>query len=190
MKKSLLLLSGLFIISNASPVFAQDEDRIEELKSQISVLQTELAELESNKNAIDPDGIIGVIEKDKYILVVNSLDYSVSKDDKPLLVFNASITNKDDEPIYPDIYFRSAVDVTQATDVEEILLRGSSRVFSDDFEPELVKNAGIRLIPDATIDFVIGYEVEIDGSEVFVEDDSRKEKAFEFIVNPDEYAVN
>ena len=49
MKKTLLALSSLFILSSI-PVYAQNEDRIAEIEAQIKELQLELKELKGDSN--------------------------------------------------------------------------------------------------------------------------------------------
>lgn len=103
MKKSLLLLSSLLVLSNVSPVLAGDkEDRIKEIETQIEKLEAELKELKGE----DGEGLGQTVTVEDVEITVKEAYYSTKlnptsdKEADKVLVLKYDVKNNQKDEIF------------------------------------------------------------------------------------------
>lgn len=109
-------------------------------------------------------------EDDTAKVVIKNYEFLKSQYDENVQIVALTIefTNKSDEAIDP--WFGSPTKAEQETDKTIELLDGANGLFPEDYKPELVNASDVKVKPGATVEAVIGYELKINNSPVYIRD--------------------
>ena len=95
-----------------------------------------------------------------------------------IVALTIEFTNKTDEAIDP--WFGTPLKGEQETDKTIELLDGANGLFPEDYKPDLVAASDVQVKPGATVEAVIGYQLKIKDSPVYVRD---WDGNFEYVLN-------
>ncbi|UUX33013.1 DUF5067 domain-containing protein [Fundicoccus culcitae] len=163
MKKPILLFSSFLLLSMATPVFAQNADRIAELEAQIAELQSELDELlETNgsEEAESQEKILGTFEDNGITMVFKEaylVDDEYANSGKSILFF-IEFTNDSGELQEPSSAIIFTIDAKQESEIQVFDLEVAAL---PRYEEETHKNRYIELKDGATIEIEFAYELEL-----------------------------
>lgn len=119
-------------------------------------------------------------ENDRAKIVIKDYDFLTGiYNDAPIIALTIEFTNKDNEPIDP--WFGAPIKAEQETDITVELLDGANGLYPEDFKPDLVKMGSTKIKPGATVDAVIGFELKIPDSPIYIRDWNNK---YEYVINP------
>ncbi|MGY3778427.1 DUF5067 domain-containing protein [Isobaculum melis] len=106
-------------------------------------------------------------ETDHAKFVIKEVEQLTGKyDNKQILAITIEFTNKGDTPTSPWMAFATSIKATQETDVTVETLNGANGYYPDDYKPELVEMGGTNIKPGATVEAVVGFDIEFPGSPV------------------------
>lgn len=167
MKKKMILLASLFVLSGVTAVHAQEDnsERIAEIEAQIAELQNELDGLKSSSDDVSTDqedasDYLGVLESRGHTFKFKDA-YMFDDDDAPSgksVLFIIEYTNNTGKSNEPSSGVISEVNAIQESDVQIFDLR-STRV-RDRRDLETYKNRNIDLKDGASIEFEYGFKLE------------------------------
>lgn len=166
MKKKLITLASLFLLSNVGTVYGQENaERISEIESKITELQSELKELTKDETAVDGEPL-GIVEFDGGSILFKEA-YVYEDDMSPggkSVLFIMDYTNKSDKPYQPSSSMIWQVDAKQESDTQVFDL--TNNYSSDRYKVDSFKNSHIDLKPGATIEFEFSYGLNFPDSEL------------------------
>lgn len=121
-----------------------------------------------------------VFEDESAKFVIKDYEFLKSQYDEnvDIVALTIEFTNKSDEAIDP--WFGSPIKAEQETDKTIELLDGANGLFPEDYKPELVAASDVQVKPGATVEAVIGFELKIKDSPVYVRD---WDGNFEYVLN-------
>lgn len=121
-----------------------------------------------------------VFEDESAKVVIKDYEFLKSQYDEnvDIVALTIEFTNKSDEAIDP--WFGSQIKAEQETDKTIELLDGANGLFPEDYKPELVEASDVKVKPGATVEAVIGFQLKIKDSPVYIRD---WDGAFEYILN-------
>ena len=121
-----------------------------------------------------------VYEDDSCKVVIKEYEFLKSQydDNVDIVALTIEYTNKSDEPIDP--WFGSNIKAEQETDKTVELLDGANGLFPEDYKPDLVAASDVQVKPGATVEAVIGYQLKIKDSPVYIRD---WDGNFEYVLN-------
>ncbi|MFC5465970.1 DUF5067 domain-containing protein [Lederbergia graminis] len=122
----------------------------------------------------------------KYVYEIKEIEQITDKfGDVQILAVELAFTNNTDKPKSP--WMSMGLFAEQETDVTVETLTGANGRFPDDYKPDLVKMGDADIKPGATVDAVIGFEIQFPGKPVRLYNFSvNDEKLFERIVETKE----
>lgn len=125
MKRSLLLLSSLLLISAVTPIAAQDDkaQQIEDIETQIAELESQLKELKGEEGSKTTDGLIGeTFEQDNIEVTINDIYLTEERNEykdeeyENILVVEYTLQNNGDRDYPASSELKLFVDGKQADD--------------------------------------------------------------------------
>lgn len=121
-----------------------------------------------------------IFENESAKVVIKNYEFLKSQYDEnvDIVALTIEFTNKTDEAIDP--WFGCGLKGEQETDKTIEILDGANGLFPEDYKPELVKASDVQVKPGATVEAVIGYQLKIKDSPVYVRD---WDGNFEYILN-------
>lgn len=136
------------------------------------------ASVENNKKTEKTED--NIFENDSAKVVIKDYEFLKSQYDEnvDIVALTIEFTNKSDEAIDP--WFGCGLKGEQETDKTIELLDGANGLFPEDYKPELVAASDVQVKPGATVDAVIGYQLKIKDSPVYVRD---WDGNFEYVLN-------
>lgn len=113
-------------------------------------------------------------------VVIKDYEFLKSQYDEniDIVALTIEFTNKTDEAIDP--WFGTPLKGEQETDKTIELLDGANGLFPEDYKPDLVAASDVQVKPGATVEAVIGYQLKIKDSPVYVRD---WDGNFEYVLN-------
>lgn len=142
-------------------------------KNQNNVVESVESKQESSKESnIFEDETAKVVIKD-YEFLKSQYDENVD-----IVALTIEFTNKRDEAVDP--WFGTPLKGEQETDKTIELLDGANGLFPEDYKPDLVAASDVQVKPGTTVEAVIGYELKIKDSPVYVRD---WDGNFEYVLN-------
>lgn len=137
------------------------------------------ASVENNKKA-EKTTEDNVFENDSAKVAIKDYEFLKSQYDEnvDIVALTIEFTNKSDEAIDP--WFGCDLKGEQETDKTIELLDGANGLFPEDYKPELVAASDVQVKPGATVEAVIGYQLKIKDSPVYVRD---WDGNFEYVLN-------
>lgn len=141
------------------------------------------ASVENNKKtekAEEKTTECNTFENDSAKVVIKDYEFLKSQYDEnvDIVALTIEFTNKSDEAIDP--WFGAPLKGEQETDKTIELLDGANGLFPKDYKPELVAASDVQVKPGATVEAVIGYQLKIKDSPVYVRD---WDGNFEYVLN-------
>ncbi|MBS4461194.1 DUF5067 domain-containing protein [Aerococcaceae bacterium zg-B36] len=110
MKKAMIMLSSLFMLTGVSTVSANDNTkRVNEIKTQIKELQKELKELEGDDSKSEAHKVGDEVTIGDYVVKIVSVSYEYNPDKTLLLEFEVT-NNSEEDFTYTGIDFRVYID--------------------------------------------------------------------------------
>lgn len=135
--------------------------------------------VENNKNT-EKTTEDNVFENDSAKVAIKDYEFLKSQYDEnvDIVALTIEFTNKTDEAIDP--WFGCSLKGEQETDKTIELLDGANGLFPEDYKPELVAASEVKVKPGATVEAVIGYQLKIKDSPVYIRD---WDGNFEYVLN-------
>ncbi len=121
-----------------------------------------------------------IFEDESAKVVIKDYEFLKSQYDEnvDIVALTIEFTNKTDEAIDP--WFGTPLKGEQETDKTIELLDGANGLFPEDYKPDLVAASDVQVKPGATVEAVIGYQLKIKDSPVYVRD---WDGNFEYVLN-------
>lgn len=121
-----------------------------------------------------------IFEDESAKVVIKDYEFLKSQYDEnvDIVALTIEFTNKTDEAVDP--WFGTPLKGEQETDKTIELLDGANGLFPEDYKPDLVAASDVQVKPGATVEAVIGYELKIKDSPVYVRD---WDGNFEYVLN-------
>lgn len=121
-----------------------------------------------------------IFEDESAKVVIKDYEFLKSQYDKnaDIVALTIEFTNKTDEAVDP--WFGTPLKGEQETDKTIELLDGANGLFPEDYKPNLVAASDVQVKPGTTVEAVIGYELKIKDSPVYVRD---WDGNFEYVLN-------
>lgn len=121
-----------------------------------------------------------IFEDETAKVVIKDYEFLKSQYDEnvDIVALTIEFTNKRDEAVDP--WFGTPLKGEQETDKTIELLDGANGLFPEDYKPDLVAASDVQVKPGATVEAVIGYELKIKDSPVYVRD---WDGNFEYVLN-------
>lgn len=109
-------------------------------------------------------------EDDSCKVVIKEYEFLKSQydDNVDIVALTIEFTNKNNEAIDP--WFGCNLKGEQETDKTIELLDGANGLFPEDYKPDLVRASDVKVKPGATVEAVIGFELKIKDSPVYIRD--------------------
>lgn len=140
--------------------------------------QNSVVESAENKQSSSKES--NIFEDDSAKVVIKDYEFLKSQYDEnvDIVALTIEFTNKTDEAIDP--WFGTPLKGEQETDKTIELLDGANGLFPEDYKPDLVAASDVQVKPGATVEAVIGYQLKIKDSPVYVRD---WDGNFEYVMN-------
>lgn len=121
-----------------------------------------------------------IFEDESAKVVIKNYEFLKSQYDKnvDIVALTIEFTNKTDKAVDP--WFGTPLKGEQETDKTIELLDGANGLFPEDYKPDLVAASDVQVKPGATVEAVIGYQLKIKDSPVYVRD---WDGNFEYVLN-------
>lgn len=136
--------------------------------------------VESTENKQESVKESNVFEDNAAKVVIKDYEFLKSQYDEnvDIVALTIEFTNKNDEAVDP--WFGTPLKGEQETDKTIELLDGANGLFPEDYKPDLVSTSDVQVKPGATVEAVIGYQLKIKDSPVYVRD---WDGNFEYVLN-------
>ncbi|NMW84258.1 DUF5067 domain-containing protein [Peptoniphilus sp. AGMB00490] len=121
-----------------------------------------------------------IFEDESAKVIIKNYEFLKSQYDEnvDIVALTIEFTNKTDEAVDP--WFGTPLKGEQETDKTIELLDGANGLFPEDYKPDLVAASDVQVKPGATVEAVIGYQLKIKDSPVYVRD---WDGNFEYVLN-------
>ncbi|WP_010247864.1 DUF5067 domain-containing protein [Peptoniphilus rhinitidis] len=140
--------------------------------------QNSVVESTENKQISSKES--NIFEDESAKVVIKNYEFLKSQYDEnvDIVALTIEFTNKTDEAVDP--WFGTPLKGEQETDKTIELLDGANGLFPEDYKPDLVDASDVQVKPGATVEAVIGYQLKIKDSPVYVRD---WDGNFEYVLN-------
>lgn len=140
--------------------------------------QNSVVESTENKQISSKES--NIFEDESAKVVIKNYEFLKSQYDEnvDIVALTIEFTNKTDEAVDP--WFGTPLKGEQETDKNIELLDGANGLFPEDYKPDLVDASDVQVKPGATVEAVIGYQLKIKDSPVYVRD---WDGNFEYVLN-------
>lgn len=165
----LILFSG--IVLGACGNNDSNSDVPKESTTNTSTMVT-LESSSSSKSTEEKSASDTTFEDDSSKIVIKNTEELSSQYDsnKKILAIEVQYTNKSDKAQSPWMAFATSIKPIQETDKTEEILNGANGLFPQDYKPDLVKMGDTDVKAGATVDAVVGLEINNPGSPIIMKD--------------------